>query len=541
MTEIDIKTKLLTGCSLADHITFQTEYYNQYLSNLFLLFYEYNIDFSINDLAKILVASLIKNNKEFSTYLLKDPRYDLPVILKCCDILDSKRLHTQLEKKTNKIKNLKKLTKHKALISNLKTLNEGIDMSLSSSKIKFIKNHWVKNLSEEKLELMALVYPTKHWKWIIDMMHLKPTDFKLEWFTKYIFTKEYPKNSIIDICTSLNNENIKETITKYKIPFDYLKLTNPKLLSQDVKNTIFAYTPVADVIRYWDDFGNSELLQPMHDRIIKGEELNMPYGELMKRIQMLKEKLGNSQFIYKLIDIAESKLSTYKLSVEQPIVVLGDASGSMEVAIKTSSIITSILVKLCNAKMHLFRDKDQIVQNPPKNVSDVLNMMEIFKAHSSTSPAASLYPYYERKEIVKTFILVTDEEENGTCNGKDFTGIFKLYREEVYPAKLVFVSFLRNNKDGYMVSKLKNAIPGIERDIIQFILNGKNPDLRKLDELLNMLSIDSEYYDVKYAQINNNLVNGKMILSQMNKNKIIDILCDKSTIEIDDTPIIISI
>ena len=34
------------------------------------------------------------------------------------------------------------------------------------------------------------------------------------------------------------------------------------------------------------------------------------------------------------------------------------------------------------------------------------------RAEGGTAPAASLWPFYERKEVVKTFIVVTDEEEN---------------------------------------------------------------------------------------------------------------------------------
>ncbi len=34
------------------------------------------------------------------------------------------------------------------------------------------------------------------------------------------------------------------------------------------------------------------------------------------------------------------------------------------------------------------------------------------EADAATAPAASLYPFYTRKEVVKTFIIVTDEEEN---------------------------------------------------------------------------------------------------------------------------------
>jgi len=38
------------------------------------------------------------------------------------------------------------------------------------------------------------------------------------------------------------------------------------------------------------------------------------------------------------------------------------------------------------------------------------------EAGGGTTPAASLWPFYEKKEIVKTFIIVTDEEENGNCH-----------------------------------------------------------------------------------------------------------------------------
>ena len=38
-------------------------------------------------------------------------------------------------------------------------------------------------------------------------------------------------------------------------------------------------------------------------------------------------------------------------------------------------------------------------------------------ADHATAPAASLYQFYEKKEIVKTFIIVTDEKENEQFEG----------------------------------------------------------------------------------------------------------------------------
>jgi hypothetical protein len=45
-------------------------------------------------------------------------------------------------------------------------------------------------------------------------------------------------------------------------------------------------------------------------------------------------------------------------------------------------------------------------------VSDVLEIAYMTKASGSTSPTASLVPYYDRRKVIKTFIIVMDEEEN---------------------------------------------------------------------------------------------------------------------------------
>jgi len=53
--------------------------------------------------------------------------------------------------------------------------------------------------------------------------------------------------------------------------------------------------------------------------------------------------------------------------------------------------------------------------------------------------------------------------------------------QEVYPAKLVFVSFLDNPQNkGRMVKALEN----LGFDVLQFRLDGTRPDLTKMDTLL---------------------------------------------------------
>ena len=98
--------------------------------------------------------------------------------------------------------------------------------------------------------------------------------------------------------------------------------------------------------------------------------------------------------------------------------MIGDASGSMEVAIRTSTIIASLLTAITSAKLVFFNTENRDAPYLPTNVEEALELAITTTASGGTAPAASLWPFYEKKEVVKTFIMVTDEEEN--VGYKDF-------------------------------------------------------------------------------------------------------------------------
>lgn len=518
--------------SLKEHIDNQNNNYTEYITNLLLIIIKYNINLSIIKKARILASSLVRRDNELTKFLLDNYNYTMPEILKTCEILDSRRYSKSLKKKLEKIKDKKRITKLKSIISNLEKLHEGLQISLTKSKIEFLKINWIHKLSKEELENYTIQYPIKYWKNLIDLMHLRSDDFQLNWFTSYIFTGEAPHDSLTYKCYNINKDTINDIVTFYKPSFSYLRTHHKKLLNNTVINIVVGYTSIYEILNHWDDFNKDCILDKILNRLNKGEQLNIPYGELMKKIQYFwdyqttKTELDGkyNELIKYLLKEAEDKLEEYQFSLEQPVVVLGDASASMNIAIKTSSIIMSILCKICKAKMHLFRDKDQYIENPPTTVEDVVIMSKKWEATGSTSPASCLYPYLERKEIVKTFIIVTDEEENTGYDGvyddtnKFFDKVFKKYYDEVYPAKLVFVSFVKDNKDGFMVSKLKEIIPNI--NITQFRLNNIKPDLRKIDILLDSLGMQETIYINEYESLynklqtsNNKLNSGKQILS----------------------------
>ncbi len=123
--------------------------------------------------------------------------------------------------------------------------------------------------------------------------------------------------------------------------------------------------------------------------------------------------------------------------------------------------------------------------------------------------------------------MVTDEEENESIELADgtktrFFKLFMKYREEVYPAKLVFISFLAHQHDqGQIYKQFQEAnVPDVIQVretlfsiffllvllciFLQFKFNRERPDLTRLDNLLDLLSTgSSDLFDDRVEKLEN--------------------------------------
>lgn len=216
----------------------------------------------------------------------------------------------------------------------------------------------------------------------------------------------------------------------------------------------------------------------------------------MERILHFKESKKGQLFYNRLLDIAQTQLSNLNAPISPPAVVIGDASGSMEVAIKTSTILSSIVCAVSNADLVFFDDK--VIKPPcvPRSVAQVLQVAEEVKTRGATHNAIGLWKYYEKRIPLKFVFMVTDEMENGRAHGFNFNQLFVKYRAEVAPdCKLVYVSFLSDPKTpGKMVREALQ--PAINLQPLQFRLNLKRPDLTKVDSWLGLLALESHTFDV---------------------------------------------
>lgn len=98
-----------------------------------------------------------------------------------------------------------------------------------------------------------------------------------------------------------------------------------------------------------------------------------------------------------------------------------------------------------------------------------------------------------------------------------FLDLYKKYHAEVYPAHLVFVSFLPDqHAPGRMVTELRQA--GFSP--IQFKFNAHKPDLTKLDKLFGLLSSKTGTFEDQLTDIESRIRNdGLTSLIAANKAK----------------------
>ena len=475
----------------------------KYLATL-IAFDDHSIDLLPNTRSRALAAAFARNDVEFIAYFLdNNKKFGFVDVLKAVNILDSQRQKKAIEKKMERIAKSgaiikkKKMTEFKKNIQNLEILKPKVG-SFSGASAKKVRK-WVRKFDVKDLEFFAICLPTEPWKKLADLCHFNPEkDFtSAPWFLPYCFGKNPPVGSKVDKCRHMNGENVNQLIAEFDLPYRIVK-NYKDFLNNDSKKILAEKQEKLDSILWnYEDLHCPEVDDIIRARLEKGERVELGYGKLMERLILFNDYNSKNLITEKnslfslLIPIAEKNLKTFKSTLASPVAVLGDASSSMDVAIRTSTIISSLLATICEAKLSFFKHENfESKLKKLKDIKDVLQVACDTKASGSTSPAASLVPYFDRKEIIKSFIIVTDEEENTKAKTKDgrtwnFFPLFMEYRKTVYPASLIFVSFLnQQHSTGQMYRDFlrENVV-----DVMQFKFCRSRPDLTKLDSILGKI------------------------------------------------------
>ncbi|XP_046571651.1 uncharacterized protein LOC124279819 [Haliotis rubra] len=521
-TDLDIekepKDYFVGTVSMADHVKGQEQNRTRYAAAMAVLANS-GVAVSQNARVRALAAAWARSDYDLSDGFLQNrEQFGLVEVLKALTLLDSGRQIRVLEKRMTRLLlsgtkvSKKKMGKIKADLGNLKAIKPPTG-SASGATCKHI-TRWVRNFTTQELEFYALYFPKQGWKKLADICHFNPKeDFPaLPWFLPFCYGGPAPDNTMVERCQNLTPSNVDDLVKEYDIPYSVMK-AHVESLTPDSMTRVAAYEKLDTILWYYEDLQCLEVDAVVKKRLEEGHKVSLPNGKLLERLLTLKmirenipfdpsysgwdvpriENPTKACFHPALVALAEDRLNSIKLNLESPVVVMGDASGSMDVAVRTSTIIASLLTAATSAKLVFFNEWTRDAPYLPKTVEQCLELAVTIRAEGGTAPAASLYPYYKEKEVVKTFIVVTDEEEMDEYEGYRFCPLFKKYHTEVYPAKLVFVSFLQGqHREGRMVKELKEE--GFKP--LQYRLETNRPDLTKLDNLFGMLASNStEFFE----------------------------------------------
>jgi len=264
-----------------------------------------------------------------------------------------------------------------------------------------------------------------------------------------------------------------------------------KPLPNEAKPIIARKMSLDQLIWYHEELACPEVNTVLRSRLRAGEKPTLGYGKLMERL-MYFDSIG-LPFTEMLLPTAEECLRSIQLALEPPVYCFGDASYSMDVAIRCSTIIGSVLASLTNAELRFFNDRVIQLPKTPHTTREVMDAVKNIRADGLTAPACSLWQLYRDRVKAKFIIMVTDEVENVKSEGLYWPTLYENYVREVAPeCTAVFVSFLGGGAEkGRMVRALESH--GIQK-IIQFRLEGSRPDLTKLDTILGLLAAESKQF-----------------------------------------------
>lgn len=500
-TAASLKELFTSKSTFMDHYHAQRDSMPLYLATLVVLV---RSGYEVKDAAKARCLAALWSHKKYAVaeHLL-DARsnggagfgFGLTEVLKAVNLLDSGRKVRVLERRLALLQKLPKVrtrTKGKVTASINDLKRDPVTGSLSGALCRHIRG-WVRTLTKEELQFFAVHLPKEPWKELADLLHLNPkTDFAEDWFLGVAFGEPAPAGSAVAASQSLAPDNVLETARVFNLPYTFLR-KHRDLLSQEVLAQVARYTPLETLLWWYEEFRSPEVDVIIQEKLQGGEPLKMGYGKLMERLLTFKA-LG-APFLQAMIPAAEEKLVSFRLPLEPPVVCFGDASYSMDVAIRVSTIIASVMAAITSADLRFFNTESLAPPKMPRTIEDVLDLTMSVRADKLTAPAVALMEYLEKRIPVKTFVVVTDEVENlpHAESGEFFAQLFYRYRREVEPtAQLVFVSFLPNqNVKGRMVRALEQL--GIA-PLFEMRLDGTRPDLTKLDSMLVALSSRTDQF-----------------------------------------------
>lgn len=382
--------------------------------------------------------------------------------------------------------------------------------SLSGAFARKIRR-WANTLDKAFLEFIVMSNSFEYWKRLADWVHFSPKDFRLAYFLSAVHGMAIPEDSFVFGMRSLltdpdiQADRFKKFVENFPQVYDsynFLRTENRLLRTSEIALLLAQNVPLSTAIWYLEEIAQAEPRVPavVADRLKtehwmdESSKVTGSFGKLLERILTFSDN-GWDEVAKQLMPAAERRLGALKekwaesgYDQDQGItVVCVDKSGSMYTAIKAGSIIGAMISTCFQAELSFFDHRP--VDSPhkrPGTVSDVMDIVRSIDANNGTSMAAGLWPYFQKKQKIARFILVSDEGENSSFQGYMFGALLKKYKQEVHDEVEMISICVDSGSSSFRESLVRNSIESQRIEI-----DGCRPDLSKFDSLLGQIALMS--------------------------------------------------
>lgn len=494
-----MKDLFLKLTSIEAHLEGMKSNYSKYCATMLVLLNQ-GFNFPDSNRVHMLVAALYQSDRELWYFMMVErDEWGVVELVKAIKILDGNRKRRQINKTLEKLSSKSRSKKYKEKQLELSTIPQNAFGSFPGSKQKYVRD-WVATISPAELEWQLINYDVTWWQELADFVHLNPAHFQLDWFLKVVYGEPAPEDSFTFKVKHLDTSQIDEFLQQFPLPYRFVRRSIQTKLSNKSKDFFLSSETLSDSLLYV-----SELLTPNSDdilssRIDKEWNNDLGFAELVYRILQIQQHLPNTAG--KAAELARKTLDALSLDVKPPVVVMGDASGSMEVAIQLSSILAGMISVKAKADLIFF--DHEIMDSPVKHPSTVGDIIKVasMKSRGATAPAAALWPYFAKKDSVKTIFMISDELENRDFRGYYFDRLLEEYYNTVAQPDVIFVSF---RDPRYWQPQMANRITQKKIPFSQYFLDKGDPDLRKIDEIFYRISTEMGHFGVQVNSVSEEL------------------------------------
>lgn len=314
-------------------------------------------------------------------------------------------------------------------------------------------NWWDKAVVRNRKAMLALY----------TIAHYKPS----ERAQSILFRKEYSKNSVFQIIKDLKNMTPLAAcgeILRYNLPMSVVIGSGVKI--QDNRDVLLA---MISNMTGNELLNSSKMLQTLgafnFPEVKSAYDISLEKAKTDKRVNIFKaskaiEKV-DSKIAKKLVTIQNEQEALLK-KIDANVLILGDCSGSMSLAIEITKKIASVVSSNVSGNKYLifFNSFPRLFDITDKTSQQIYEMTKNIRATGMTSIGCGVKYLMDYQKEVDIIIIISDGGDN---TNPVFSKAYKDYCSKLNVEPLVYFFRTEGNSDDSLSNLCKNANIEIEK------------------------------------------------------------------------------